>query len=332
MLNSKDQVASYMIAGHVHLSKKDYGFFSNINKISKGNNPITSNQDKLFNKLLVKYKRQLSKLNIDIETIQNLSWKVGFIESKQEFLEAKLSIKDNNIILKAPFNTKFIQNFRGVSLNIFEWDKVKKYYIAPYSTYNLKIATENINKFYKDVNYCEQVNKILTIIKEFKSVKYWQPTLVKSNNNFYIYGLNTHVYEFIKNLELTNSPKTLFILSQYGIKIDDTVTGENQLLEFAGNFDVKVDLEQFDFLCTVLHELKVDHVFTTREIIYNKNISNEIKLKLLNYGISCGSLNTSINPDCAVLLRTSSSSHISYHKNNLYKIITLTNSRPIQIK
>lgn len=330
MLNYKEQVVSYMIAGHVHLSKKDYGFFSNINNISKGNNPITSNQDKLFNKLLVKYKKQLSKLNINIETIQNLPWKVGVIESKQEFLEAKLSIKDNNIIIKAPFNTKFIQNFRNVPLNTFEWDKIKKCYTAPFRTYNLKIATETITKFYTDVNYCEEIIKILTELKEYESVRYWEPTLVKQNNNLYIYGLNEHVYENIKNLELTDDPKTLFVLSQYGIKIDDTVTGANQILKFAGNFDVKIDLEYFDFLCTILHELEVDHVFTTREIIYNKNISNEIKLKLLNYGISCRNLNTSINTNNAVLLKTSSSNYISHH-SNICKIITLTNSRPIKV-
>lgn len=329
MFKSKEQITSFMIAGHVHLSKKDYGFFSNLNYICKENKPITSNQNKLFDKLLLKYKKQLSKLNIDVLNFQNQPWKVGLVESKQEFLDAKIFIKENNIIIKAPFNNKFIENFRRIELNSFVWHKENKYYAAPLSTYNLKIAITNVNKYYADVKYCDETVKLMNQVREYQQIKYWEPTLVKSNSNFYIFGINEHLYNAIKDIGLSDDAKTLFQLSQYGIKIDSSVTNQNTLLEFASNYDVKIDLEEIELFCKILHTLEVDHVFTAREIVYNKSISNEIKLLLLQYGISCSPISYTVPSKRAVLLKISSGGY--HNTNNIFKVITLTNSRPITI-
>ena len=62
ILTSKEMLTHYLLKGYVHLSKKDYGFFNNISYITNGKKSITSNQDKLFNKLILKYQRQLKKL------------------------------------------------------------------------------------------------------------------------------------------------------------------------------------------------------------------------------------------------------------------------------
>ena len=330
MFNCKEQVTHHIVTGHIHLSKKDYGFFSNVNNMCKENRPVTSNQNKLFDKLLDKYKKQLTKLNLDILQLQNLPWQVGVIISKQEFLEAKISIKDNYIIIKSPFNTKFIQQFRKVFLNKFVWNKEHKYYSAPFSTHNLKIAVYNVKKYYSEVNYCNQTNEILNQLKQYEDVKYWEPTLVKSNNNFYIFGLNEHLHKAINHIELKDDPNTLFELTQYGIKIDDTVTNQSRVLQFAGNYNVQMDLELIEFLCKVLLELKVDHVFTARNVVYNKDISNEIMLLLLKYGISCSPISSNNLSERAVLLKMPTD--FDSHNSKICKKITLTNSRPIKIK
>lgn len=329
MFSSKEQLLYYLIFGHVHLSKKDYGFFNNITNSCKENRPITSNQNKLFDKLLLKYKRQLTKLNHNIEILQRLEWKVGIVESKPEFLYAKIST-NNFIKIKAPFNSQFIQKFRNIENNRFIWIKDKKCYAAPFTTYNLKLAVTYVNKYYKEVVYCDNTTKILEELKVYDNAKYWHPTLIKNNNNFYIYGINENLYEATKNIELNDDPKTLFELSKYGITIDSSVTNGDNILELAGKYDVTIDLEYLDTFCSLLKKLQVEHVFTVRDIVYNKEISNEIKLMMLQHGISCSPI-TSSDRDVGVLIK-GNNSYIAYNPKRIDKMITLTNSRPIKVR
>lgn len=318
-----------MLSGYVHLSKKDYGFFSNINHTCQENKPITSNQSKLFDKLLVKYKRQLTKLNHNVDELKKLEWKVGVVESKPEFLYAKIST-NSFIKIKAPFNSQFVQKFRNAENNRFIWIKDKKCYAAPFTTYNLKLAATYVNKYYKEVVYCDNTTKILEELKVYDNAKYWHPTLVNINNNFYILGINENLYGAIKDIELNDDPKTLFELSKYGITIDHSITKGNSLLELAGKYNATVDLEYFDSLCKTLNLLEVDHVFTSRDIVYNKEVSNEIKLMLLQHGISCTPVSSTAH-EKGILIKNSNST-TDYNTKRIEKVINLINSRPIKIR
>ena len=64
MMQKKEHLLHYMMKGHVHLSKKDYGFFNNLSYIIREKNQVTSNQNKLFDKLILKYQRQLRNADI----------------------------------------------------------------------------------------------------------------------------------------------------------------------------------------------------------------------------------------------------------------------------
>jgi len=327
MFKNKEQLTKYMIEGHVHLSKKDYGFFNNLIFLEHRKQTITTNQLSLFNKLINKYQRQLTKLGHDASALIDLTWEIGVVESKQEFLDAYLSIINDTIIIKSPFNNQFIQNFRRVETNQFVWSSTEKNYKAPFSTFSLKLAHLYLNKFYKSVKYCETVQKYIDYIQSYAEVKYWTPTLVKTNNNFYIAGLNHAIYEHIKDIQLSDDIKTLFQLSQYGIKIDESITGDDALLNFAGNYIVTYDLDNFRDLVAKLVLLDVDHVFIpgTKFNIYNKNITNEIKLILLEHNITCSPTNE-LSSKKGVLIRN----NIRFEDNrNFTKIIQLTNSRPV---
>lgn len=324
----KEDVLKYMLSGYVHLSKKDYGFFSNVKYQIQQNKPITSNQNKLFDKLLLKYKRQLQKLGHDSIIFQDLNWNHTIVESEQHYLNAKINIADNNIVIKAPFNTQFVSTFRKEASNIFTWDKKDRAYIGEYNTYSLKIAIQYVNKFYDSVKYCVQVENLLEQIQPYVNCKYWAPTLIKLNDNFYIVAANSIVMDAISNINLSDDPKILYILSQYGIHIDESVSNGNKILEIAGTYDTVIDLEYFDSFCKILNLLEVDHVFTARDVVYNKNISNEIKIKLLDHGITCSSINVTNNATGILIKNTNV---INYNTKKIQKVITLTNSRPIKV-
>lgn len=325
--SNKDQLTTYMIAGHLHLSKKDYGFFNNIIFQIQKDKQVTTNQNKLFDKLLVKYKRQLTKLEHDVNELVSLEWKLGIIESKKEFLEARIFIQNDKIMIRSPFNTHFIQNFKRVDMNPFEWDPLYKFYKADLSTYSLKLAYSYVNKYYKDVVYCNEVKNILEELTGYHHNLYWQPTLVKQGNQFYIYGINNSLYDSISHIELNDDPKTLFALSRYGINVSSDITENDPVKHFASNLKLSYELDSLDEIIKMLKLLEVEHVFTSRDLVYNKKIRYEIQVKLLQEGITC-SPQSSKNNENSILFTSNSAASFT---KKISKIVHLKNSRPITI-
>lgn len=155
--------------------------------------------------------------------------------------------------------------------------KKKKCYISDFTTYNLKQGLVCVNKFYDDVSYDNTISTLLESVGQYKDIKFWNPTLVKTKNSFYIYSINESLFELIKNLELSDDPKTLVKLSQYGISIDDSVIQNNELLKFASDFFTSLDIDNIKHLPDWLNMLDYDLVFLGSNIIYNKTITDDIK-------------------------------------------------------
>lgn len=329
-MRTKDDLLSFLIKGYVHLSKKDYGFFSNLQYLIKDNQKITSNQAKLFDKLILKYQRQLKKNNLNVDILTKLSWVVPVVETSPEYLEAKISIIGDMIQIKSPFNSKFIQHFRKIYPNPFVWNKDNKAYEAEYSTFALKTAVSNVGKYYDNVKYCETTNQLLKDLQYYDTATYWNPTLVKSGNNFYIAAVNESLLNSISNICLDDTPLTLFTLSKYGIDIDESIIQEDKFKKFASQYEVIVDLEDVSTLALWLKNLKVDQVYTARDVIYNKTISNEVKTALLNQNLNLKSYITDIDAGVNVLIKNTTYAYMEI--KNIDKIIHLTNSRTINVK
>lgn len=329
MLEYKEQLINYMMAGHVHLSKKDYGFFNNLKYLVQDKRPVTSNQDKLLNKLLVKYKRQLTKLGYDTAVLEQIPWKNPIVESSLEYLVAKISIENDLIAIRSPFNTRFIQYLRNIKNNEFVWSKQDKAYKATYNTFNLKTAYFSVNKYYDTVRYCPKVQNLLDQIKEYSESMYWSPTLVKSGDNFYIFGINNSLYESIKDLPLNDEPKTLFALSHHGVKIHSSITKDDTFLRFASEYNNNVDLDQLHNLEHWIEELGFDMVFLGTEIIYNRQISAEVKNAIKNVYVSRKEEDLDIYQNILYLhYRSNLAKRV--HKN-IKKMIILSNSRPVKV-
>lgn len=126
MFTCNESLLKYFMGGYIHLSKKDYNFFSNLKNIITDKKVITSNQSKLFTKLLLKYKRQLNKEGHDVDELSKLEWKVFVIDSEPEFLRANLSIVNDKIVIRSPFNSKFITAIKNINLQPYVWSKEKK--------------------------------------------------------------------------------------------------------------------------------------------------------------------------------------------------------------
>ena len=326
---TREHLLYYMLQGHVHLSRKDYGFFNNLQYIVKNNKKVTSNQNKLYEKLILKYQRQLKKLNHKLDELVNLSWDVEVVDSAKEYLEAYVYIIDGEVHIRSPFNTQFVQGFRNAYDNTFLWHKDKKEYIATLDTNSLKLAVTMVKKYFDEVRFCDKIENILKELEAY-NMGDWNPKLRKVQDHYLISSINHYLNESIKDIELNDDPINLFKLSRHGVLIDESITNDDSLKVFASSYHIDGDLNLFDAITEWLKLLNVDHVFTAREIIYNKQISNEIKQTLLKHGITCSPVGSTDHRE-GVLLKTSSTSP-NCDMRKISKVIHLTNSRPVNVK
>jgi hypothetical protein len=149
---------------------------------------------------------------------------------------------------------------------------------------------------------------------------------------YLITAINNYLYEAIKHITLNNDPKTLLELSTHGIAISNDIVQDNSLLTFASAYDAVVDLDCFDQVAEWLKLLGIEHVFTSKEVIYNKEVSNSIKVALLKHGLTCSTLGSTDYANAVLLKTTTMASTATYHPKRMNKIIHLTNSRPIEVR
>lgn len=326
---SKEDLLNYMRSGSIHISKKDYGFYNNLYYLVKDRRGITSNQSKLFDKLIVKYKRQLKNNGLDHNILLNTKWTTEVIETKPEFLEAWITLCDDILTVRCPFNSKFIKDIRNVEVVDFLWSKEDRVYKTEFSTIALKKAYEILQKHFTTIKFSEDITKLMNQLACYSSVKYWNPTYVKINKNYYIVATNQFVHKELSNISFDDSLATLNTLALAGVTIDNSVLGEDKSKRFASTFFSEFDIQEFYDVCKWLQLLKVDTVIASRDVIHNKPLLQEIKTKLKEHDINLVT-DTNQNGKNKVLLRT-----FRYSQTNLQditKVILLLNSRPILLK
>jgi hypothetical protein len=202
---------------------------------------ITTNQQQLFAKLIIKYQRQLKKHKI--YNANMLEWKIKVVNSDTEYTEAHVSYNNEQLVVRVPFNRNFILDFiQEQKIKVLQWDKIDKCYKADFSTTALKAIT-NIVPNYFITNFDTSLNEKLKEVQTYKN-QIWDPTLVEINGNYYIIACNESLYNNLPLNKLDNSPITLHTLSRYGVNIEPLIYTDNKLAEFSSHYINHVNLSE----------------------------------------------------------------------------------------
>ena len=336
-LKTAEHIAHFMI-GNISLSRFDKKFVENLQALKH----ITTNQVELFYRIIYKYRRQLSKHELDADKLIHLPWTMQVIESAPQYTDGHISIEDNQIIFKCPYNKNFIDAFRKEDTNTFVWDKERRQYITEYSTHSLKLVVYTSNKFFKTVNYCNVVTGLLDTIKEYKDIKYWQPTLTRINGNLFIVATTEQLDEALGVMVLDTTPITIANLVYHGVHIDESIYDINDAKQTFISKRV-YEMEVSDVLNIVpwLIEIECDYVvFTGNRILADVRNSLRDKLTLAGIRIDPESKwiykskdKESNHYDFPVVIRFRTSRDPSYDEPiKAGKIVQLVNSQPIDIK
>jgi hypothetical protein len=262
--NTKEQLI-YFLLNNLSLGSYDKKFLNNI-QISNLiiNKPLTTNQSDLLNKIVLRYAKQLAKLELSAYELIELPWTNQPIQSLPEYTEAFLTLGEDKLILRSPYKKEFIADLDSTEL-FGKWNREQRQWTFPLSGYTLKFLIHVTETHYGKVNYCDSLKSFINEINQFKDYKYWDPTLVCVNNSQLIYGINEPLYEATKHIELDFSLKTLSRLVQYGIKIDDSIITEYlnrydaDFVNFAIEDKLSVELGE-ESIINAINLLEVDYV------------------------------------------------------------------------
>lgn len=255
--NTKEQLIHFML-NNISLGTYDKKFLSNIESINLTNHrPLTSNQVILFEKIIKRYKRQIEKLEVSVDDLIKLPWNLAPIESSPQFTEVHLLLVDNELVLRSPYKKDFVTEFRKLDINP-TWQAEDRFWLITASTHNLKVVKKCLEKHYSKINYCEKITKMIEDVKVYEDCKYWDPTLVYRNGNYYVYGITSSLNEVVQHIDINMNLSTLSTISQHGISIDDTVVTQfeeqygRHNIDFAINDKVSVEYDDPSLITNLL--------------------------------------------------------------------------------
>jgi len=330
--NTKEQLVDFMLK-HISLGTYDKKFLDNLLHLNFAvKNPVTTNQAELLNKITSRYHRQFLKKELNSEELIQLPWTLPPIESSVQFTQAYLSIVDDkDIVIHSPYKKEFVKTLKA--LEYMQWDKENKLWHTSYAEFRLKKLIEMSHHSYSIVNYCPVIEEIMIQLKLYEEVKYWNPTLIERNGNYYIVACNKVLYEKIKDIELNEDPATIAKLVRLGIKIDVLAN------KVATEFNTQLEYYDIKYIIESLQRIGTDYVILNQMYGVNKSymmeVANHLKANKIKHIIKTKgpeSFKEDLRQyEMPVKLNfgmIKADDSIKY----LGKIIGLTNSTPIEVK
>lgn len=206
---------------------------------------------------------------------------------------AYFSIEEGNIKIDLPFNSKFVKQFRKNTHNSFVWNKQDKVYETKFSTYALKTAVKDCSKFF-NIEYCSILRPTVEFAESIRD-SIFEPTLVRSNGNYYVACINEPLYNQIKDLDLNDSMQSLHMCSLFGIKIHEYILLNEIDKQFAASRTVSVNKDTVNLIPYWLTKLGINNIVLSNRI-GNDNFKLIIEL-LHNFTIKTTAGYESLPPD-----------------------------------
>lgn len=333
-MTNKEQLLYFFLQGKVSLSQYDYKFMANLQTMIQNKNRVTSNQATLFDNLISKYKKQLTKLDLDKETLKALPWKTMVVESTPEYTGATVYTLDDDIVIRVPFNKTFITAFRNeVPDNTYMWDRENKVYKSQFTTTALKVAVNFLGKYFNTVRYSDDIVSILSDLEKYNA-PINKPTLIEVNGRFIVAACNEVLGELVKDKTLSKNPRTLFELAGMGITIDEAIYANEPKLEFAAKNVYEDDIENLETIIGWIKELGCENVVVGRGLrSYQRN--DNLNSTVLKYGMNLmaqpgyGKLPNGMN---MLIQHTSSIDVRMAFMGQISKTVVVKDSRPIEVK
>lgn len=276
---TKEQLIHYLVH-NISLGTYDKKFLTNVYEINK---PLTTNQNELLDKIVLRYSRQFAKKNLVATDLINLPWTRPLIMSSPEFTEAHVSIKDDIIYIRTPYKKDYILKLKESRYPIV-WNRDNRLWYSEYSVEALKYIVEHTENHFSTVNYSKDIQDIISYLCEYETYKYWDPTLVYIKGRHYLLAANEYLYNAVESLLTDITPYTLTKLVRHGIVIDSSVVDsieDKKLVEFVIDTQPTLEADNITQMVHYLSRIECDVIIVYNSSYFTKFVTDELT-QLLN--------------------------------------------------
>ena len=205
----------------VSLARYDVQILDSMSQATQSGRALTDKQAELAVKIVLKYRKQLEKLDIDVSPVENPSFRLGIRQIDRRRL---LYINNDSIVLKFPYDTTLINDLRDlskISQGRWKFDANDKSWVLALTETNVvaangfaqnhqfEIAAEFVN-FIKAVEVCEQQS--------------YEIKLTEQNGRLTITNAARSLLEAIENwcgFDVSNRDLLIDASPVYGYKVDE---------------------------------------------------------------------------------------------------------------
>lgn len=161
----------------VSLARYDVQVLASMSAATQSGRALTDRQAELAVKIILKYRRQLEKLDIDVSPIEQPDFRLGIRNIDRRRM---LFIQDDRIVLKFPYDTQLINDIRELgklSQGVWAFDSKERSWKLAITESNIIAAggfavnhqfeiDEEFNKYFRAVLDCEQKSYEIKIVRD----------------------------------------------------------------------------------------------------------------------------------------------------------------------
>ena len=337
-MDCKEHLLYFFMKGTIRLSEYDSRFLSNLLSIVDKKNKVTSNQADLFDKLVNKYARQLTKQGFHKDALLRLDWKTEVVPSSDEYTGALVQLIDDELQIRVPFNKKFIQEFRKDIAISFIWDPDFKIYRSPFNTSAFKAAWYTLPKFFPSVTFSENLQQLVADIKTYEGL-FWQNIILPVNGRVMFSSAYPILHELVDKIGYDITFDNLQQFSLLGVEIHGSLIVDRPDLKFASELYTEVDIDDFEQVTEYIKQLGDLQIYVARNLPQQHQLREKFTDALRKTG-----LDKKLATFHRTMLTSEPIVHLSFSRtsmdpqrhnllmDNVIKYVYIKNSHPLEVK
>jgi hypothetical protein len=269
----------------INLARYDQPVIDSMSHQSSIGQAFTAKQADLIVKIILKYRRQLLALDIDVTPLESPSFRAPF----RTIDETKtIDVVDNKILVRFPFNQILIDELREfvqISHGHCYWNKVDKVWSAALTEFNLNwLVTWSENHGFNVNDRCR------TLMKEIHDVetKGFNIELIKSEQGFSVKNapdsLKQYLATEISHREnpltwlIDNSAELGYTISE-DLAIDQKIKFGDGIFQLMSNREIRIDhiTADFDLADLVIKYAEITDRYPI--VIFEPNLTDQLLQK-----------------------------------------------------
>jgi hypothetical protein len=245
----------------VSLARYDVNILSSMSSATQEGKPLTDRQAELAVKLVLKYRKQLEKLEIGVGPVEQPKFKLGIRQIDRRKI---LTVDGDSCVLKFPYETQLINNLRELakeSQGSWQFNNENKAWHIAITELNVFAVNGFANNHGFEID--AEFKKLYQLVVDCEAVPY-EIKLIQNNNK----------------LEILNGPKSLLMAINNYCELD--ASNLDLLVDNSSVYGYSVDTVLADDLCNK-YSPRIYNLMTTAESKFSPSSDESVYKDVVEY-------------------------------------------------